>query len=225
MRKHREGAAEASFVSISNMAEALRAPGAALPGAPLLPGEAASLDQAHVPHVDEAELDLTAASIARQITSSARRVVGLLPASPRSDPLALVGPVGRGVVMLDARFVIVLDPERRAAPREVNVEGVATASALAPGVVLVSPRETRAPGAKAEGIKELLSMTRQRQDAWRVVFVDLTGCALPGELLDVLPLMDSVLIVGQSGKATERELKRTTARVPPELLMGIVLTD
>ncbi|MBK8938853.1 MAG: hypothetical protein IPM79_14805 [Polyangiaceae bacterium] len=225
MRKTREGAAEASFVSISNMAEALRAPGAALPGAPLLPGELASLDAAHVPHVDMGGLDLTAATIARQITSSARRIVGLLPASANSDPLRLVESVGRGVVMLDGRFVVVLDPERRSGPLQDNVDGVGTAHAVAPGVIVVSPRTTMQPGAKAEGIKDLLSLARQREDTWRVVLVDLTGCALPGELLDVLPLLDGVLIVGRSGRATERDLRRSSARVPKELLMGIVLTD
>ncbi|NUP11640.1 MAG: hypothetical protein HOW73_36805 [Polyangiaceae bacterium] len=219
-----EHAAE-GFVSVAHMAEALRVPGAALPGSPFKAGSGARSDRDLVPHVDARELDVTAARLARDISSSARRVIGLLPAGPTSDALSLAEPLGRGVVMLDGRFSVVLDPERRSVPADAPSGGVAIARALTAGVVLIAPNETMRPGAKAEGIKQLLGVVRQREDTWRAVFVDLSGCALPGELLDVLPLFDGIVIVGRSGKATETELRRSSARVPSELNMGVVLLD
>lgn len=222
-------AAGGSFVPVRDMAAALRVPGASIAHAPEATagpdGFGGRRDVAPQPGFDARDLDVTAARLAREITGSSRRVIGLLPAGPSTDALTLAEPLSRAVVTLVARFAIVLDPERRTAPREAPEGGAALARALAPGVVLVAPKTDTAPGAKAEGIKALLGFAAQQTEAWRVLFVDLSGCTLPGEILDVLPLVDGVLVVGRAGHATASELTRATARVPEELRLGVVLAD
>jgi hypothetical protein len=197
------------FVSVASMSDAIDL-------APMRDSEALLLQ----------DLDVTAAGIARSLVSSSRRIIGLLPAGKKIDPLVLAEEVGSAIVVLSDCNAVVIDPERRSLPSN-EARGVAgfVASARGQGVVAIAPQHVHPPGAKAEGVKALLDFARQRADGWRIAFIDLTGCALPGEVLDVLPLMDGILVVGRAQKVTEKQVRIACSRVPEDLFLGVALVD
>lgn len=171
------------------------------------------------------ELDIAAARVARDLASTSRRVIGLLPAGPGGDPFKVVEQLVRAMVLVSTQMAIVLDPEKRLANAEAIGDAPILGKAIARGVVAIAPRVVSPPGAKSAGIRELLAFVFERAEVWRVTFVDLTGCVLPGELLDVLALLDGIIVVGRTGKCTEADLKRASSRVPAELALGVVLVD
>jgi len=184
------------------------------------------------------DLDLAAATVGREIASSSRRIIGLLPAGPSTEALSVAWPIARAIVLVKGAMVLVIDPERKTTDRGGNATRAKKADPVARsssashmagqvdrGVVVIAPPDTAQIGAKGAALKALLDFVSAAGDDFQTALVDLTGLALPGELFDALTLVDGIVIVGKAGRVTAAELSRSSSRVPPELAMGIVLVE
>lgn len=162
--------------------------------------------------------------LARQLKGSGKRLIGLLPASARTDVLGLAATVGGAITMIAHDVVVVADPDQRSVTGALPASGVVACSFASARLVTLVPIERARDGARLEAVKALLDFVGDSSDV-TTVLVDLSSFVLPGELLGVIGMVDGIVIVGSAGRVTDRELLSASNRVPPEVNLGVVLTD
>jgi hypothetical protein len=163
--------------------------------------------------------------LARQLKTSGKRLIGLLPASPRTDVMGLAATVGGALTMIVHDVVILVDPDQRSAAGALPTEGAVACSFASGRLVTVLPVERARDGTRLQAMKALLEFVGTSSDEVSQVLVDLSSFALPGELLGVIGMVEGIVIVGSAGRVTDAELLSASSRVPPEVNMGVVLTD
>lgn len=167
-------------------------------------------------------IDPEAARAARELRHAQKRAVGLLPATPETDVLAAAEKLGRALAFVTGSLILVFDPERKTA--ELPPEGShVLAVPITENLVALAPK-TRAPtGDKVRAITQLRDFVATGD--FYGALIDLSGCAWPGELATALSTLDAVLLVGQAGSTTEKDLRARSRPVPPELLLGVLLLE
>lgn len=163
--------------------------------------------------------------LARQLKTSGKRLIGLLPASPRTDVMGLAATVGGALTMIVHDVVILADPDQRSAAGALPQDGTVACSFASGRLVTIVPIEKPRDGTRLQGVKALLEFVGTSSDQVSQVLVDLSSFVLPGELLGVIGMVEGIVIVGSAGRVTDAELLSASSRVPPEVNMGVVLTD
>jgi hypothetical protein len=185
----------------------------------------ATLKRAAAVEKEAADVGAECGWLARQLKTSGRRLVGLLPATKQTDVIGLATSVGAALTLIVHGVVIIADPNQRSVTSELP-KGTAIACAmLGPRLVTLTPTERPSDGGRLQAVKELLEFVGPETEAVTAVLLDLSSFALPGELLGVIGLVDGIVIVGPAGRVTEAELLVASRRVPAEMNMGVVLTD
>jgi hypothetical protein len=166
--------------------------------------------------------------IARRLRDSGRRVIGLLPATPRVGIPGVAVQLGVALVDLSGATVAYVDANVRwpamsevalAAPRAAEDDVFATRW-LHRSLAVLAPRTAQAAGA---GIPELARVIEQGGELFQHVLVDLTGLDRLGEHLAAMALCQGVVVVAEAGRTHERELVRAEAEVTEDRRMGVLL--
>jgi len=193
----------------------------------------------------QAAIDAHCVRLARQLRSSARRVIGVLPSSDDVAAWPLVLELGLSLAHITGAGIAALDVEHRwpeLVPALVG-EGTGPADALpelpvddnlylysmtllTPTFVLLAPRETIPKGAKVHMLDLMLSPLRQEKAVFQHVLVDLTGFEERiGEFLGGVDLVDGVITVGRVAVTLEQDLVRLQRELPKEKNLGVLLVD
>lgn len=185
----------------------------------------ASLKQAA--HLEGGAIDVGAECgwLARQLKTSGRRLIGLLPATKHADVIGLATSVGAALTLIVHGIVLIADPDQRSVTSELP-KGTRVACAMSSSrLAMLTPTERPRDGARLQAMKELVEFIGPETEAVTLVLIDLSSFTLPGELLGVIGLVDAIVIVGHAGRVTEAELLRASRRVPAEMNLGVVLTE
>lgn len=185
----------------------------------------ASSAEAWLAEAGHIEPDL--ARLARELKHAERRHVGLLPVGRAVSIAEVARDLGQALALLLQRVVLVLDPERRSVGGGDRGTGrsATEAAVVAPGVVAVAPFRIAAPGAKFESLQALVHFAEGEPDQWGLALHDLSGYTRPGELLAAIDVLDSVVLVGRIGYATDVAVRRAARSLPPETNLGVLLVD
>jgi hypothetical protein len=179
------------------------------------------------------EIDLASARLARELRDSARRVIGLLPASRTTPVQSIAKQLAIAFSRLTRKQAVILDPEALSVAKERVEEDSEEAPRshtlfasrrIDPLIVVCAPERAAPPGAKAELLKLMLRHVGD-QLPHGIVFVDMSGLVWPGEMLGAQARLDGVIITGHAGRTREPELTHTARRVPPELSLGVLLGE
>lgn len=200
------------WVGVSDMKDVLRA----VAEAGARPG---SNDRAQ----EELPIDVDCAKLARQLRHSMRTTIGLLPSSAnvRIQPFALA--LAYATALLTERLTMILDPEQGSgAPDDVGT--LFAAHVPAHLVVRLVPFEKAPIGSKFEMVRLMHQLAMTDPDTFGLALVDLSGCRFPGELLGATKLLEGIIVVGEAGKTSERDLLDTMKVVPSDLQLGVALT-
>jgi hypothetical protein len=181
--------------------------------------------------LEELAVDVDCAKLARQLRHSARVTVGLLPTDERVriQPLALE--LAFAISLLTEKLTLVLDPEQESFATTAAGAGEPAGGTLlnvfvpANRVAIIAPALKAPAGAKFEIVRIMHQLAMRDPDSFGHVLVDLSGCRFPGELLGARKLLDGVIVVGEGGRSTEREILSTVKLLPRELDLGVLLTD
>ena len=163
--------------------------------------------------------------LARQLKTSGKRLIGLLPASARTDVMGLATTVGGALTMIVHDVVIVADPDQRSAVGTLPTTGTVACAFASARLVTILPVERPRDGTRLQAVKALLEFVGSSSDDIAHVLIDLSSFVLPGELLGVIGMVDGIVIVGSAGRVTDAELLSANSRIPPEVNLGVVLTD
>ena len=162
--------------------------------------------------------------LARQLRTSGKRLIGLLPASSQTDVLGLAATVGGALTMIIHDVVIIADPDQRSVTGELPSGAAVACSFVSARLITIVPVERPREGARITAVKTLLELVGQTNDV-AAVLLDLSSFVLPGELLGVIGMVEGIVIVGRAGRVTDAELLSASRRVPAEMNLGVVLTD
>jgi hypothetical protein len=170
------------------------------------------------------DIQTDAGRLAREMKASGQRTFGILPASP-IDLVPLMTELGYALALLTDALVLSLLPERTAGVLEVGTKGSSDiyAAMLAPMVVALAPERVAPPGEKDRGIRAMMDFMKDRGDAFGHMFVDLSGCVRPGELLGAVGLLDRFIVVGHVGNTTETDLVNVVRHLPQQASLGVLL--
>jgi hypothetical protein len=185
----------------------------------------ASSAEAWLAEAGHIEPDL--ARLARELKHERRRHVGLLPVG-RAVPISEVArDLGQALALLLQRVVLIFDPERRSVGGgdEGTGRSATEAAVVAPGVVALAPFRIAVPGAKFESLEALVRFAEGEPEQWGLALHDLSGYTRPGELLGAIDVLDSVVLVGKVGHATDLGVKRAAHSLPPGTSLGVLLVD
>lgn len=183
------------------------------------------------------EIDVDCARVARQLKHSARRTVGLLPASPKVDVRPFVYQLSLALSQLQRSLVVVVDPIRHWPLSLEERDPVAEAAVsedeplffsarfLERAIALVAPHEVAPPGAKVEMLKIILQRLERAPTPISIQLIDMSGFARLGEFLAAVELLDGVITVAQSRVSKEDELLFLASEIDPEVDLGVIVTE
>ncbi len=167
-------------------------------------------------------IDPDAARAGRELHHAQRRAIGLLPATQDTDVLAAAEKLGRALAFVTGALVLVFDAERKT-PELPPEGGHFIAVPVTANLVALAPKNRAPTGDKVRAITQLRDFVGGAD--FYGALIDLSGCAWPGELATAVSTLDAVLLVGQAGKTTEKDLRARARPVPPELMLGVLLLD
>jgi hypothetical protein len=162
--------------------------------------------------------------VARRLRHGQRRVIGLLPASPRVSVIPIGVQLGAALAQLDGAPVALIDANLRWPHATANDAGDGSEPFatrwLEKDFALLSPTKRGAAGAGVPQLARVLQLGRAR---YSHLLVDLTGFGKLGEHLTAVGLTDGVVIIGRAGETREQELIDLTAELPDGFDLGVLL--
>jgi hypothetical protein len=176
----------------------------------------------------DGELRAACARIARRIHRDKIRVIGFVPADPRTAVPPVLIQLGLALTELTGATVAVIDAnvrypglaELNAARATDHDDSVFTTRWLRGSLALLSPPRVERAG---EVVPQLARVLLDGQDLFAHVLVDLTGFELLGEHGSAAACMDAVAIVGRAHHTRERHLLELVPLMPSERFLGILL--
>ncbi len=172
------------------------------------------------------EVNAECIRISRRLVEAGRRVVGLLPASPRVAVPPLGVRLGVSLVQLTGATVAYIDANVRypalsaMAESKASDDSVYTTRWLTGTLALLTPPHVEGAG---EVVPQLARVVGEGAELFQYMLVDLTGIDRVGDHSAAASLMDGVIVVGKAGKTKEAELRRLREDFTRHQMLGVLL--